>query len=201
VKQDKLDESPEQSAARAAAARSGDLETLANLTEHDECAAYRWLLVACDAGHEEAGERLADLDEHVDCFRYDDDRLLRAEIELEVATLYFRGDVVPLDLAKARRHLHEYLDVATLGFDGWSPSDLDPLRDEVPEASRAELDAILANEPFRAVSHRVERIKRLHELNQQGAGVPVVVLEHELQQLREAVSKLAGLVVPGGRAR
>lgn len=182
-----MSETPEQARARARLARDGDVDQLAALSSEEPEAAYKWLTIAHEAGHAEAADRLSDLDEHVDRFRYDDDGFVHMEIALEVAGLYLRGELVPLDRDRGRGYLLEYLDVATTGLEDWRPSDLDWLVQEIPAESAAVVRQVLADQPFHAVEHRVSRLRRLHEIG----SVPAVIIDHEIEVLRESVDALA----------
>jgi len=170
---------------RAQLALAGKVKALVKLADDDPSAAYRWLLVASDAGFERADDCLSDLDEHVDLFHHDDG-VARGLIKLEVAYIYFRGTLVPLDIERGRKYLHEYLAVAIGGILDWSPAMLDWLVEGVPDASRQAIAATIEALPFVKVSISVERLKQLWEIKQ----VPAKLLKHGLDGLQASVDEL-----------
>jgi hypothetical protein len=131
-----------------AAAKAGDLDELFELVsaaaDEGQCdpdeTAYKWLHVALDVGHQEAEERLEDL-ECGSSLRFDDGQMLVGLIHLELGEAYLRGsDGLPIDDALARQHLtfaasvkvHETTDVAQ-GFP--------ELRRTLSDSARAVFDA------------------------------------------------------------
>jgi hypothetical protein len=170
---------------RAQLALAGNVKALSKLADQDPSAAYRWLLVASDAGFEQADDCLGDLEEHVDEFRYDDDGVGRGLIKLEVAYLYFRGTLVPLDVERGLTYLHEYLAVAMGGILDWNPSMLDWLVEGVPDTSRQAIAATLEALPFVKVSIRLERVRQLWKLK-----APAKVLKYEVDALQAAVDEV-----------
>jgi hypothetical protein len=92
-------------------ARDGELETLLELSDgkDGDAEAYKWLSVAVDFGHAEAGDLIDELVE-ASSLRFDDDQFLSGGAHLELGVAYLLGeDGLPFDLAKGRAHLAEAL--------------------------------------------------------------------------------------------
>lgn len=151
------------------------------------------MLIAEDAGHAEAGAYLGDLEEHYNPLRYDDDGFVRMGIHLDVARAYYRGDEIDRDLERGERHLEEFLAVATTGLEDGGAGLIDGLVDDLEGEARTAVEARLAREPFFAVRRRVGRLERLWEIERSGAEIPRVILEHEVEVLRQTVEALAVL--------
>ena len=91
-------------------AQAGDLDALLarmdDVPEEDlDEAAYKWLNVAVDFGHDEAKERIADLLEG-SSLRFDDDGFLTGNAHWELGLAYLTGgEGLPRDLVKAGTHV------------------------------------------------------------------------------------------------
>jgi hypothetical protein len=95
----------------SACARAGDIDGLLELVGENpswepEEAAYKWLNVASDFGHDEADDMI---DSVVEGSLYaDDDNYVTGHAHFELAVSYLTGGTgLPVDYDKARKHLEE----------------------------------------------------------------------------------------------
>ena len=165
-------------------AREGNLQALYNLSFSQPREAYKWLLVAYDFGHKKAAQDMADLEECNSEFKYDDDGITMMGIHFELAESYLRGlNGLPINLKRARKYLEQFLDGphSTL-------ADLDPLLKHLNADAKMMVEKCVLDHPFRALKRRVDRIQHLAKLNREGAQVPVIILENEIERMREELA-------------
>lgn len=179
-------------ARRAAAARAGELEALAELVTSAR-AHYRWLQVAIDAGHEDAEDVLSDLEEQSE-LRYDDAGSERRAAHWRVALDYLGGrHGLPRDVELGAMHLDEAFSfrpalevLVEIEVANAEHHDLDAARVGLDEEAARVLDAAIVGAPARRVSHLLDRLERLLEL-----AAPRVICDAELERLEAAVATVA----------
>ena len=174
--------------------RAGHVPALFDHARVDPRAAYFWLLVAHDFGHREAGERIGDIEECYDVFKYDDDGLERSQIHQQLGEAYLRGThSLDVDVEHGIEHLEEYLNGAGAGtLEGVEK--LRALAAELEGFARQAVETCLEVQPFRAVQRRVDRLRRLYELDKASAQIPEVVITAEVESLRAEMDALIELL-------
>ncbi len=175
-----------------AMACNGDLDRLSKLTPDCPETGYKWFLVAVDQGHDDAHEYLSDIVEHYNEFRYDDGSL-PGIVHLELAEDYLRGNHnIEKSIKLALEHLEEFLHIDILP-EG-RESALNDLTCGIDGKDRAILDEFISGYPFRHVKWRVDRLVRFKEIADEGADVPYVLIDAEVNSLHEAVDALRPLL-------
>ena len=105
-------------------------------------AAYKWLNVASDHGHDEADDMIDDLLESV--LRHDDDHLVTGHVHFELAAGYLTGNNgLPVDFDKAHHHLMEMLDRGYPVSVQSARTLLDEARETMDSQARHAFDAVL----------------------------------------------------------
>jgi len=178
----------------AALARAGHLDAIwelvdCNVASQNDRDAYKWLCLAKDFGHEEAGELIGDVLE-VSSMRYDDDGGEQAAAHWELAVAYLCGDHdLPVDLVRANRHLEQAFTVHDL--DGINESTrshyrADTVLERLTGDARRALEFHLAGgDLYRRFHRRVDRTRRLKECS-----APSVIVENEQRLLQRAADEL-----------
>lgn len=174
-------------------ARDGAVDALFAYAATDAYAAYFWLLVAQDFGHPEAADRLGDIEECYDDFKYDDDGGERVSLHWALGEAYLRGarGLEP-NVVRGIEHLAEYLDAADPGVD--APGALRDLAASLSADARSAIEACIDAQPFRAARRRVDRAQRFYELLREGAQIPSVIVEAELEGLVADAQTVVALV-------
>ncbi len=99
--------------ANAKLAKAGDLDALVDLADGEgegDIAAYTWLTVAADFGHDEAEDRIEALLES-SSLQNDDDQLAVGNVHLELGFAYLTGtEGLPRDLARGQQHLEQAME-------------------------------------------------------------------------------------------
>jgi TPR repeat protein len=102
-------EEPPAKADLARLAMTGAVDKIFALTfaesDEDDALAYKWLQVAADFGHADAGPSIEDVCE-LTSMRYDDDQITAGHLQFELAAAYLTGgEGLPRDLARAKQRL------------------------------------------------------------------------------------------------
>jgi hypothetical protein len=164
-------------------AREGNVASLLEVAAADPHAAYFWLLVAHDLGHDEAADGIGDIEECYD-FKYDDDGLARMTLHRALAEAYLKGTRgLDVNVERGKKHLEEYLDVAQAVVEGGGVDDLRALAADLQGDARLAVEVCIEGQPFRAVRRRIDRAQRFYELMREGTQIPTVIVEAELDAL------------------